>query len=90
MKETGILMTPENHRRILSGDKTQTRRVMKSHPSEDFLPDPVGWYAPTKVDRDGEEYPDSEVYGVSDENEGYIFPYGVPGDHLYIKEGVIL
>ena len=28
MKETGILYTPDNHRAILAGLKTQTRRVM--------------------------------------------------------------
>jgi hypothetical protein len=32
MKETGILFTPENHRLILSGQKTQTRRVVKIQP----------------------------------------------------------
>ena len=28
MKETGILFTPDNHRLIISGEKTQTRRVI--------------------------------------------------------------
>jgi hypothetical protein len=47
-------------------------------------------YAPTRIDRYGEEYPGAEVYGASDEDEGRIFPYGVPGDRLWIRESFLI
>lgn len=36
--------------------------------------------------RTGEAYPGEDVFGVADENEGYISRYGHPGDHLWVRE----
>jgi hypothetical protein len=73
-------------RAILEGRKTQTRRIVKPQPSEEWHPDAVGMYAPTCVDRYGDEYPGAEVYGAADESEGRICPYGKPGDRLWVRE----
>jgi hypothetical protein len=85
MKERPILFSGPMVRAILEGRKTQTRRVVKSQPSEDWHPQ-VGVYAPTMVDRHGEEYPGPDVFGASDECEGRICPHGAPGDHLWVRE----
>lgn len=85
IKERPILFSGDMVRAILAGRKTQTRRVVKPQPSESFLPT-VGVYHPTLVDRDGGLYPGAERFGASDENEGYLFPYGRPGDRLWVKE----
>lgn len=84
MKVRPILFNGRMVRAILEGRKTQTRRVVKPQPSDEFSPSSrlVVGYNPTKVDRHGEEYPGEKVYGVADDSEGYICPYGVPGDRL--------
>lgn len=81
MKERPILFTPENAQKCFDGTKTQTRRIVKPQPSNEWLP-MVGLYCPTLVDRDG----GSEVYGASDENEGVPCPYGMPGGRLWVRE----
>lgn len=88
MKERPILFKGQMVRAILDGRKTQTRRVVKPQPSDEFSPSSrlVVGYNPTKVDRHGEEYPGESVYGVADDSEGYICPYGVPGDRLWVRE----
>lgn len=72
-------------RAILEGRKTQTRRVVKPQPSDEWLPI-VGHYCPTLVDRHGDEYPGEEVFGASDERDGRICPYGAPSDRLWVWE----
>lgn len=84
-KEKPILFSGEMVRAILDGRKTQTRRVIKPRPDEGWHPE-VGIYNPTRVDRNGEEYPGAEVYGASDENEGQICPFGQPGHRLWVRE----
>ena len=78
MKETGILFTPDNIRAIREGHKTQTRRVIKQ-------PLEIG------EDDNGKPWPfyPSYVAGGAYEGELASSPYGIPGDRLYIKEGVI-
>jgi len=71
---------------ILAGRKVQTRRIVKDQPSEDWHPEGVGLYAPTRVDQHGEEYPGTDVYGAADEDEGRICPYGKPGDRLWVAQ----
>lgn len=71
----------------LAGTKTQTRRVVKPQP-HDCGKISVGMYAPTAVDRHGEEYPGPEIFGAYDDwgEWGTRFPYGQPGDRLYVRE----
>jgi hypothetical protein len=81
MKETGILFTPENHRAILNKTKWQTRRVINyqstgKRPSIKNLP-----YWETTHGKGGVE---------SFLCDPLPCPYGVPGDRLYVKEGIIL
>ena len=86
MKEGPILFSAPMVRAILAGHKSQTRRVVKPQPSDDFLPT-VGLYHPTKVDkRSGEAYPGDETFGAADDAEDYPCPYGQPGDRLWVRE----
>lgn len=85
MSERPILFSGAMVRAILEGRKTQTRRLVKPQPSEEWLP-VVEHYCPTLVSRAGEEYPGDEVFGASDEREGRICPFGSPGDRLWVRE----
>ena len=81
MKETGILFTPENHRAILNKAKWQTRRVINyqstgKRPSIKNLP-----YWETTHGKGGVE---------SFLCDPLPCPYGVHGDRIYIKEGIII
>lgn len=92
MKETGILFTPENIRLIREKRKWQTRRVITPQPImekvESFGPSwswnrgGKGWFAGVT-----EEQIRNPNYGLKKQCEYF---YGVPGDRLYIKEGVII
>jgi hypothetical protein len=77
-------------RAILENRKSQTRRTMNPQPSWEFSAPDNGvadWYSPTMVDkRSGETYPGKEVFGVADENEGYVSKYGIPGDRFWVRE----
>ncbi|WP_154935565.1 hypothetical protein [Klebsiella michiganensis] len=95
MKERGMIFNGEMTRAILDGRKTQTRRIMKVQPSEDFTPMNMAletdykarWYTPGIVDKDGYLQPASkEVFGVSNENEGYSCPFGAVGDRIWVRE----
>lgn len=85
IKSRPIIFTGHSVRSILDGTKTMTRRIMKPQPSEAFSGE-VGIFHPTKIARDGEEYPGDPIFGASSNDEGYRFPYGAPGDHLWVKE----
>ncbi|HDH1524126.1 TPA: hypothetical protein PIU61_004754 [Klebsiella quasipneumoniae subsp. similipneumoniae] len=95
MKERGMIFNSEMVRAIVSGRKTQTRRIMKVQPSEDFTPMNMAletdykarWYTPGVVDKDGYLQPASKkVFGVSNENEGYSCPFGAVGDRIWVRE----
>lgn len=95
MKERGMIFNGEMVRAILDGRKTQTRRIMKVQLSEDFTPMNMAletdykarWYTPGIVDKDGYLQPASkEVFGVSNENEGYSCPFGAVGDRIWVRE----
>ncbi|WP_430690033.1 hypothetical protein [Klebsiella quasipneumoniae] len=95
MTERGMIFNGEMTRAILDGRKTQTRRIMKVQPSEDFTPMNMAletdykarWYTPGVVDKDGYLQPASkEVFGVSNENEGYSCPFGAVGDRIWVRE----
>ncbi len=80
-----ILFSGPMVRSILSGAKSQTRRVMKEQPpDEDF---DIGFYHPTLIDRKGEEYPGDEVFGAfaRDGSWGIKSPF-VPGMTLWVRE----
>jgi hypothetical protein len=83
-KETGILFTPENIRAIRDGRKSQTRRVMV--PQQSFDHYHTMWCWKTLVLDNIWDFPNGD-----DRKElAAHCPYGVPGDRLYIKEGVIV
>jgi hypothetical protein len=94
MKEHPIIFNGEMVRAILAGRKPQTRCMMKPQPDDEWHP--IGWphgsleahlYAPIKINkRTGEEYPGDEVFGVANEDSGWVSPYGMPGDQLWVKE----
>ncbi|MDZ0181502.1 hypothetical protein [Klebsiella quasipneumoniae] len=95
MKERGMIFNAEMVRAILDGRKTQTRRIMKAQPSEDFTPMNMAleadykarWYTPGIVDKDGYLQPaGKEVFGVANENEGYSCPFGAVGDRIWVRE----
>ncbi|MCK1148247.1 hypothetical protein MX028_14375 [Klebsiella pneumoniae] len=95
MKERGMIFNGEMTRAILDGRKTQTRRIMKAQPSEDFTPMNMAleadykarWYTPGIVDKDGCLQPaGKEVFGVANENEGYSCPFGAVGDRIWVRE----
>ena len=84
-KERPILFSAEMVRAILDGRKTQTRRVMKPQPIQGESLE-IGIYAPTMVDRHGEEYPGPEGWGASNEYECIRCPYGKVGEKLWVRE----
>jgi len=94
MQTKPILMSGPLVRALLDGTKTQTRRVMKPQP-DDLEGEPVyhdaaegpHWYPPTKIGRDGTEYPGDEVFGIShvDGEWGVSCPYQ-PGMYLWVRE----
>jgi hypothetical protein len=80
MKETGILMTPENHRAILNKTKWQTRRVINPQPQ------PPGVL--TIGDGNWRVLLKNGMTKVFDWQRDC--PHGQVGDKLYIKEGIII
>ncbi len=98
VKESGILFTPENIRRVREGRKTQTRRVMTpqpppcNHKSWEEYPDNIGQLFPTEFFRvDAAEWACQVCgNGVTPLGNGIRCPFGTVGDRLYVKEGVIV
>jgi hypothetical protein len=86
MVERPILFSGPMVQALREGRKTQTRRLVKPQPCDEWVP-VVGAYHPTIIDRHGDEQPGREVYGASDEREGRVCPYGRPGDQLWVREG---
>jgi hypothetical protein len=73
-------------RALLDGRKTQTRRVIKPQPPDDYGPVACEVYHPAKADRQGELVPGDAVFGFADEDQGWPCPYGRPGDQLWCRE----
>lgn len=94
MKERGIIFNGAMVRAILSGQKTQTRRIMKQQPPERWSPvtssgEPdlqARTYTQGVVDRHGCLQAGPQVFGVADEEWGAVSPFGQPGDRLWVRE----
>jgi hypothetical protein len=89
MKQRLIIFNTEMVRAILDGRKTQTRRPMNPQPHKEWQPlsAKAEWYTPTVIDKKGFYQPaKNDVFGVSDEDQGFISPFGSIGDQLYVRE----
>ena len=88
MNEKPIIFNTEMVRAILEGRKTQTRRVIKPQPDAEYSRLEVGNYHPTKIDRNGEMYPGTMIFGAYTEDGewGWKCPYGQVGDRLWVRE----
>lgn len=86
VKERPILFSAPMVRAILAGTKTQTRRIVKPEPPEEWEPLYVERYQPS-IETDYGLFDDgSEVFGAYDEEWGVKCPYGGPGERLWVKE----
>lgn len=94
MAERGIIFNAAMIRAVLDGRKTQTRRVMKGQPPENWKPLNIDMepdytartYTKAVIDRKGYMQAGPDVFGVSDDVWGAICPFGQPGDHLWVRE----
>ncbi len=89
MKARPILFNGDMVRAILDGRKTQTRRVIKPQPSEEWQPFSYGEIH--GYDKNGELSPDIvKGHGVCNENgdDGYTCPFGAVGDLLWVRETI--
>ena len=68
MKEKPIIFSAESVKQILTGAKTQTRRVVKPQP-DDWKPyTQPEWYTSSAIDKNGMLVPGKEVFGVYSED----------------------
>ena len=84
MTERPILFSAPMVRAILFGTKTQTRRILKPQPPDNWSPI-VEIYHPTIIDRHGVDQPGPAVFGASDEYHGCKIRWQ-PGDMLWVRE----
>jgi hypothetical protein len=80
-------------RAILEGRKTQTRRVVKPQPPSTmtdavlYLENVTWCFTGPQRDKDGHPLPlDQWVGGWPDCGPDFRFPYGIPGDRLWVRE----
>lgn len=94
VKERPILFKGEMVRAILAGRKTQTRRLMKPQPHEDWRPLPEiheihKWNKTGDdflLDRYGGPIPIGHGFVNEEGDQGYVSKLGKPGDRLWVKE----
>jgi len=80
------IFKPELRQAIRDGQKTQTRRVIKSQPIGDFAgPD---LFHPSVTNKRGDMRPGPEMFGIWDTLGKWSIrcPYGKPGDIAYLRE----
>lgn len=87
MKERPILFTGAMVLAIRAWTNLQARRIVKPQPHPDFPISCINcdFYEPTVTVR-GIEQPGAPVFGFADETAGWKFPYGQPGDRLWVRE----
>ncbi|WP_034949781.1 hypothetical protein [Erwinia oleae] len=81
MKERPILFSDQRVRALLSGQQTQTRRIMKSQLMGPGQDNHEGCYG---IDVINNHLQGNRVMGM--ENLSYHCPYGQPGDRLWVRE----
>lgn len=81
MKERPILFSPQMVRKILAGEKTATRRVMKPQPAPEFLARGVVGIVPQWPQQDGVRW-----FMADGTSELVPCPYGKPLDRLWVRE----
>lgn len=89
MKSTSILFSPPMVRAILSGTKTQTRRVIKPAPRNDQI-FPRDWSAVVRYNEFA-IYGDGLSWSAMREDgrlHDYRCPFGTTGDRLWVKEAI--
>jgi hypothetical protein len=87
VKERPILFSGPMVRAILSGAKTQTRRIVKPQPKHDQFE--LCNFAKSKVARDGTSYPaEDERFGICDVDGEWSIEcrHGQSGDRLWVRE----
>ena len=91
MTERPILFTPGNVRAILDGTKTQTRRIVKLPAA----PNHLGTWEPTTVGgpeggltKNGGSLPEMLALWHTRTGLCITCPFGVPGDRLWVREGL--
>ena len=77
MKERPILMSGAMVRAILDGSKTQTRRIVKPQPEHGIIP--CAWVDTLWAELDAKGGCRCHMAPVR-------FPYGAPGDRLWVRE----
>jgi len=89
-KSRPIIMSSDSVRAILENRKSQTRRVMKPQPPDDWYPSDrkinAYWHTPIHHGGEGACPEKKPVFGVSNQYIGYKSPFGSPGDRLWVKE----
>ncbi|MGR3970231.1 hypothetical protein [Shewanella sp. 1180_01] len=91
MKQRPIIFNTEMVQAILDGRKTQTRRMFKAQPHDDWAPfsKNAEWYTPTIIDKRGfYQAANDDVFGVSSEDCAFISPFGTLGDQLWVREAM--
>jgi len=84
MKERPILFSAPMVRAIMDGRKTQTRRVVKPQPHEDWKLKSCGILTCEAHSLHAEQV---AIFDRPDGlNQPYKFPYGQPGDQLWVRE----
>lgn len=70
---------------VLEDRKTQARRVVKPQPCHDSGPWECHRFTKSVI-RKGMLEPGPDVFGFADEDNGWVCPYGAPGDRLWVRE----